>query len=86
MYFLNILRSLDTKHWYIGSTSDIPKRLVQHNAGNTPSTRPFKPWRMVYFEEFKTKSEACKREFYLKSPKGYLEYRQIKNKITGEVA
>lgn len=36
---------------------------------------------MVYSEEFQTKSEAVKKEYYLKSNKGYLEYQQIKKKV-----
>ena len=79
--FLYILNSLDKKHWYIGSSSNLEQRLLQHNSGKTRSTRPYKPWQMVYSEDFKTKSEACKREYFLKSPKGYLEYLKIKKLI-----
>ncbi|MBN1597362.1 MAG: hypothetical protein JW894_03650 [Bacteroidales bacterium] len=31
------------------------KRLEKHNAGATKSTRPYRPWITVYFEEFITK-------------------------------
>lgn len=81
MYFLYILNSLDKKHWYIGSSSNIELRLLQHNLGKTRSTRPYRPWQMVYFEDFQTKSDAYKREYFLKSPSGYLEYLAIKKII-----
>lgn len=32
---------------------------------------------LVYFEEFEDKHAAFKREFFLKSPKGFLEKRKI---------
>lgn len=82
MYYVYVLRSVDKKHWYIGSSSNLLSRLEQHNLGKTRSTKPYKPWQMVYSEEFQTKSEACKREYFLKSPKGYIDYKQIKNKIS----
>lgn len=53
------------------------KRLSEHNRGYTKSTKPYRPWKIVYTEKFKSKSEACKREFYLKHPQGYLEKLRI---------
>jgi len=79
--FVYILRSLDKQHWYIGTTSNLETRVKHHNSGKTRSTRPYKPWQMVYSEDFQTKSEAYKREYFLKSPQGYLEYLNIKKLI-----
>ena len=42
-------------------------------------TKKFKPWKVFYVEEYDTKTEALKRELFLKSPKGYLELLNIKN-------
>ena len=83
--FIYVLRSIDKKHWYIGSSSNLEMRIKQHNSGKTRSTRPYKPWQMVYSEDFQTKSEACKREYFLKSPQGYLEYLKIKKLVTGRL-
>ena len=77
MYYVYILQSLVINRFYIGVTSDREERLVGHNSGGTKSTKPYKPWRVVYNEKFIDKSEAYKREFYLKSAKGYLEKRRI---------
>ena len=86
-YHVYILLSSDKLHWYIGSTNNLEDRLKRHNSGRSKYTKPFKPWQIVYHEEYKTRSEAVKREFYLKSPKGYHEYLSIKSSIkTGEVA
>jgi putative endonuclease len=80
-YYLYILRNWENKHWYIGSTKDIMLRLKHHNNGHTFSTKPYRPWKVVYFEKFDTRKEAFHREMFLKSPTGYQEYLSIKRSI-----
>ncbi len=77
MYYLYILKSLNNKSFYTGVTKDLEQRLENHNKGGTRSTKPFRPWKIVYVEKFNSKKGALKREFYLKSPKGYLEKKGI---------
>ena len=85
-YYIYILLSLDKKHWYIGSSSNLVDRLSRHNKGFSKSTKPYRPWNIVYKEEYNTRSEAVKREMFLKSPKGYQDYLSIKNKVNGGFA
>ena len=79
MYYLYILQSIDRKHFYIGSSSDLVQRLKKHNNGSSKSTKPYRPWEIIYKKEFTTKEEAVKKEYFLKSPKGYLEKIKIFN-------
>ena len=74
-YFIYILQSSKTNHYYIGSAADPYERLVRHNAGATPSTKSGRPWKIVYTEIFQCKTDALKREIYLKRMKSslYLE-------------
>ena len=51
-------------------TSNLEKRLLEHNSGNTKSTKPYLPWEILYKEEFSSRVEARKRELYLKSAAG----------------
>ena len=83
-YFVYMLENANRRH-YIGITTDPGRRLVEHNNGSTRSTRPFRPWRLIYFEEFETRQDACKKEWYLKHPGGYKEKLEIINQY-GEVA
>ena len=69
LYYTYILRSKIIDKYYIGHTSDIAKRIQRHNKGYTRSTKAFRPWELVYSEEYETKSEAVKREYYLKRMK-----------------
>jgi putative endonuclease len=76
-YFVYVLKSQkDNKH-YIGSTSDIKKRLAFHNAGLQRSTKARVPFILIYQEEIATKQEALKRERYIKSLKGGEAFKKL---------
>jgi putative endonuclease len=66
-----IIRSESTGRYYRGSCGDFEKRLAEHNAGKTRSTKAYRPWVMVYIETFENKTDALKRETYFKTRSGY---------------
>ena len=70
MYYVYVIESINFKRRYIGFTSNIENRLKQHNSGKTRSTKAYKPWKLLFFEEFKDKIDAINREKYLKSGVG----------------
>jgi putative endonuclease len=70
VYYVYLLRSISSGRLYKGFCSDLEQRLHEHNSGKTASTRPFIPWEIVYFEEFKSINQAIAREKYLKTSAG----------------
>jgi putative endonuclease len=66
MFYVYVLYSAKLKKRYVGSTDDIPKRLRLHNAGRSRFTSGGFPWALVHSESFNTRSEARKRERFLK--------------------
>lgn len=62
MYYTYVLESLKDHKRYIGSTSDVKKRLKMHNSGLVASTKARVPFKLVYIEDFATQSEARWRE------------------------
>jgi len=70
VYFVYILRSIAKNKFYIGSSEDLVNRLQYHNSGKVKSTKAYKPWKIIYTENFDNKSEALKREKQIKSYKG----------------
>jgi len=76
-YRVYILKSCFKERYYIGCTSNLEKRINEHNKGKTKSTKPYLPWEIIYSESFFDKNEAYKREWYLKHPAGYLEKIEI---------
>ncbi len=81
MFFLYILKSTLHNRNYTGVTSSVENRLSAHNSGKSKSTKPWRPWVVVYTEQFSTLSEAKKREWFLKcTPQGGKEKRKILEK------
>lgn len=66
-YFVYMLKSLKDKKFYTGCTADLKKRLKQHNSGRVRSTKARRPFELVYWESFRTRSEAMRREKKLKT-------------------
>ena len=69
-FYVYVLRSIEFERNYVGFTRDVVSRLKEHNSGKTRSTRPYKPWNILFFEKYSTKAEALKREKFLKSGQG----------------
>ena len=67
MFYIYVLWSEKLRKRYVGYTSDIVKRVQEHNQGGSKFTKGGVPWKLVYSEELSTKTEAIKRETFLKS-------------------
>jgi putative endonuclease len=65
--FVYIVECVD-KTYYCGYTTDLAHRVAEHNAGKTAAkyTRARRPVKLLYSEEFPTKSQALRREIQIK--------------------
>ena len=80
MFYTYVLRSLSHSTLYVGSSDNPERRLLeQHNKGRVRYTKGRKPWIIVWNGEFATRSDAMKRERFLKSGKG----REYLKKVLG---
>ncbi|MDR9417720.1 GIY-YIG nuclease family protein [Gracilimonas sp.] len=71
MFTVYVLYSPSHEKIYIGYTSNIEQRMLSHNKlGKKGWTIRYRPWEIVFTEEFETKAEAMQREKQLKSSKG----------------
>ena len=77
-WYVYVLLSLKNNKWYIGSTKDLRKRILNHNAGKNFSTKSGKPWKIIYAEFGLNLEDARAREKYLKSGMGR---RYLKNRM-----
>jgi putative endonuclease len=67
-YFVYILRT-SSNTLYIGQTNNLEKRLLEHESKSKKASKYikcFESFKCVYREEYKTRSEALKREYALK--------------------
>jgi predicted GIY-YIG superfamily endonuclease len=71
MNYVYFLKSISfPKQIYVGLTDDMRARLAAHNAGQSPHTAKFKPWRLVTYIAFSDKAKAVAFERYLKTASG----------------
>ena len=70
-----ILFSQKLNKYYVGSTSDLNRRLSEHNRGKEKFTKTGLPWQLVYFETCELLADARKREKEIKNRKSrtYIE-------------
>ncbi|NLI16214.1 MAG: GIY-YIG nuclease family protein, partial [candidate division Zixibacteria bacterium] len=65
-FYTYILRSDVSGRYYCGSTSDLIRRLNQHNDPEYQSTKTTKrfagPWRLIWSCQFSTRAEAVVKE------------------------
>jgi len=81
-YFVYVIENCSDKSWYIGYTSDINNRLVNHNthSGGEYTKKRSDKWKMIYYEAYINKTDALSREKFLKSGSGRVFIKkQIKN-------
>ncbi len=66
LFFVYLLECRDGS-FYCGQTNDLEKRLDLHNKGVASKyTSRKRPVRLIYSEEYATRSEAMKREYQIK--------------------
>jgi len=86
VYFL----LLSNKDIYKGSTSDLKRRMGEHTDGKVTSTRNFRPTTLLGYEAYLLKSDAERRERFLKTTEGRRLLRQqlrdVLQSNNGEVA
>ena len=74
VYFLK----LENEQYYIGSTTDIDRRILEHQNGATPSTRHKRPVGLIFKQDFDDIKVARQVEYKLKR----LKSRKIIEQIT----
>ncbi len=70
MYYVYVLKSLNYNRRYIGSC-DMDIRLQNHNSGKVRSSKPYRPYQIIYNEVFDARSEAFRREQFFETLDGY---------------
>lgn len=65
---------------YVGWTNDIAKRLARHNSGKGARSTRGRAWRLLYVEYFEDRTEAMRREYYLKRA------RRLRRKLSAGIS
>ncbi|KXK09332.1 MAG: GIY-YIG nuclease superfamily protein [Microgenomates bacterium OLB23] len=83
MSFVYIIKPRRNNRYYVGSTGDIERRVLEHNEGKSLATKYARPWELMFTHKFSSTHEAQRIERKLKSFKS----RRILDKIvsTGKI-
>ena len=74
-----------TRHLtYVGWTSDVARRLAQHNSGKGARTTRGRNWVLLHSEWFSTRHEAMSREWHLKRDRAFR--KKLAQALKGERA
>jgi len=65
--YVYIIKSLSRNWNYVGITKDIDNRFLRHNSGKEPTTKPYKPFDLIFVQESENYKTARKLEIFLKS-------------------
>jgi putative endonuclease len=76
-YYVYVLKSLKDENFYTGYTADLRTRLMEHQKGVVTSTKSRAPFQLIFYEAYRNKYDALRREKYLKTSKGKSTLRQM---------
>jgi len=71
MFYVYIIKSEKDDSRYIGVTTNLERRLQEHNSGLAKYTSSKRPFKLVWYCAFNDKQKAYDFEKYLKSSSGY---------------
>jgi len=70
MFYVYVLQSESDDGLYIGFSTDLRRRIKEHNEGRAFATSFRGPWWLIYYEAYLDEEDAQGRERYLKSGGG----------------
>ena len=80
MFYVYVLQSLEDRGLYIGFSTNLKKRIAEHEHGASFATKYRGPWKLIYYEAYASEKGARLRERRLKhhgSGKAELKKRLI---------
>lgn len=66
MFYFYILKSIRDKKLYVGFSEDLQRRFQEHNKGKINSTKNRQPFKLIYYEAYKSEKDARNRERQIK--------------------
>ena len=66
VYFLQLVNG----DLYKGSTENLKRRFAEHSEGKVSSTKNYRPIKLLGYEAYLLKSDATRREKFLKTTEG----------------
>jgi len=85
-YFVYIMYSEKDEGLYTGCTNNLDSRVKRHKAGYVAATKARRPLVLIYKEKFSRKSDAFKRERFLKTKWGNTFKQRVKKYYLNKIS
>jgi len=69
-FWVYAIKSESTSRIYIGQTSNLDERIRRHNHSKVYSTKSDRPWRLIAFQVYNSRSQAMWIEKEIKNSRG----------------
>ena len=76
-FIIYALKSVERNYIYVGMTNNLKRRINEHNQGYNKTTKPYKPFKLIFTEEADNRETARKREKYWKSGSGKRQLKKM---------
>ena len=73
------IKSIRRNYIYVGMTNNLENRLHRHNSGYEKTTKPYRPFELIYQEQCADRKIARMREKYFKSGVGKVFLKNLLN-------
>jgi putative endonuclease len=70
MFYVYVIQSDSDSGLYIGMSGNLRRRFMEHQRGESTSTKSRRPWKLIYYEAYLEMQDAVQRETFLKSGGG----------------
>jgi putative endonuclease len=82
-YYVYAIASTENDWIYVGMTDNVIRRFNEHQRGHEKTTKPYKPFFLIYSEESADRPSARIREKYWKAASGKRKLRFIREQLIG---
>lgn len=69
-FYVYTIHSKQSDKMYTGYTSNLIRRVKEHNLGLNQSTKSYRPWTLIHYEGYRNRDDAKREELYLKTSQG----------------
>lgn len=83
-FYVYVLKSISKEFIYVGFTSNLKRRLTEHNNKEELSTKYYAPFDLIHYEAYRNEKDAKRRENYFKTTKGKVTLRQMLKEYISE--
>lgn len=76
-HYVYVIKSIGSNFTYVGYSTDLKRRLRNHNSKEERSTKAYAPFKLIFYEAYLNQKDALRREKYFKTTKGKTTLRSM---------